>query len=130
MASKIVLVHRCKHAETDDGSPLDCSCKMKVSLSQARRKVSDGSANWKKALMGATDYHQIILCGRQPRIPRASTIARSHIERAFVHMKSFEQSRIESYGEASQRALIELGAVARDRVLIASGKTTSKEGAL
>lgn len=130
MASKVVLVHRCKHAEMDDGSPLDCSCRMRVSLTQARRKIDDGSAVWKKAPMGATDYRQIVLCGRQPRVPRAPTIAKRHIERAFVYMKSFEQDRIESYGAANQRALIELGAVARARVLIPSVKTNSKDGVL
>jgi len=130
MASKVVLVHRCKHADMDDGSPLNCSCKMKVSLTQARRKIEDGSAVWKKALLGASDYRQIILCGRQPMAPRAATITKSHIEKAFIYQKSFEQDRIESYGEASQRVLIELGAVARTSVLIPAGKTISKEGVL
>jgi hypothetical protein len=130
MASKIVLVHRCKHAEMDDGSPLNCSCKMRVSRTQANRKIDEGSAVWKKAPLGAPDYSQVILCGRQPRVPRAPTIAKSHIERAFIHEESFEQARIECYGEANQLALIELGAVARIRVGIPSGMTNSKEGVL
>jgi hypothetical protein len=108
MANKVVLVHRCKHADMDDGSPLQCSCKMRVSRTQANRKIDDGSAVWKKAPLGALDYDQIILWGRQPRVPRAPTIAKSHIERAFIYKKGFEQDRIESYGEATQRALIEL----------------------
>jgi len=139
MAAKKVLVHRCKHSDLDDGSPLNCSCKMKISLTQAKRRVADGLAAWKKAPLGAVCvcnkggecelHRQVLLYGRQPKVPGASTIVKSHIEKAFVCDNRFARERIEEYGEANQKVLVELGAVARTAVFL-SGKTTSKEGVL
>jgi len=83
-------------------------------------KFKEGDAVWKKAPLGAIDYHQIILTRRRKENPRASTIAKKHIERAFVRGIEAERRRIEVYGEMDQVALVALGATPG----AASGGTT------
>jgi len=112
-AKRPVHVHHCIHADLDVGEPLDCRCRKHISLKAAESKVEKGEAIWKVAPFGVINHHQVILTGRRKNGPRASTIGKTHIERAFVRDVEAERCRIEAYGEMNQQALVALGATPR-----------------
>jgi hypothetical protein len=87
MASKVVLVHRCEHAEMDDGGSLDCSYKMKISLTQARGKIGEGSAVWKKAPIGRRLTSVYVCTGLYNRRPRRAHV--SHINEPYQSLQNY-----------------------------------------
>ena len=107
-AKRPVHVHHCIHADSDVGQVLDCSCQKHISLEAAKSKVGKCEAAWKVTPLGTNDFDQIILTGRRKNIPRATTIGKTHIGRAFIREVEAERCRIEVYGEMNQQALITL----------------------
>jgi len=68
-----------------------------------------------------TDFRQIVMLRKQTKVPRAPTIEKAHIERAFVcgggdpGAAIAERERIEAYGALNEAAWIGMGAAMRRR---------------
>jgi hypothetical protein len=117
MAIKSVVIHTCIHADMYTGQPLKCSCARHTTRKHADEIVASGAAVFKRDTLGAVDYLQILLTGRRPKVPRAATIEKVHIVRAYVQGKESDQERIELYDEMTQESFVELGAKERKRVV-------------
>jgi hypothetical protein len=102
---KTVRVHTCFSPEEE--MPLVCACRRDIMRHQADRWVSTGMAVW--ISIGKRHFRDKIcmLDGSSQRTPRAATIDKAHIERAYASDHGLEeQARIEAYGEMSQQVLL------------------------
>jgi hypothetical protein len=113
MSFKPVLAHKCSLAFLAEGRPFRCTCKKRVTKTRAKELIASGLAVEIKGPDGKESTKQIVLM-RQLWTP-AATIARGHIEAAFVADRVAEKQRIEIYGESNQRVLAGLGAALLER---------------
>ncbi len=97
MSFKAVLVHRCSSSSLNEGKFFECTCQHRVTRARARKLVSDGHADWMRRQDDSENLNQIILIPRH-WVP-AATIAKGHIERAYIENRAPERERIEVYGE-------------------------------
>jgi hypothetical protein len=100
--------HDCRRPEQDDGAAFDCACAHTVLPGEARRLVRDGHAYWKKYLRPdgrvINDKSAIVL-RRRKTPPRARTIDKRDIERAYVDKDFGAEKRIKTYGELSAKVI-------------------------
>lgn len=105
---KVVTVHTCFSVELGEELPSMCACRRKITLHQAKRWVSTGLAEW--ISVGKRTFHDKVCMvnGSAQRTPRAATIDRTHIQRAFVDGNLEEIARIQTYGEINKEELAKL----------------------
>src|SRR5271154_5672664 len=88
---KTVAVHTCFSVELAEALPSLCACRRKITLHQAKRWVRTGLAEW--ISVGKRTYHDKIcmINGSAQRTPRAATIDKAHIERAYTSDHGLEE---------------------------------------
>jgi hypothetical protein len=103
---KTVHVHTC--IEFGEELPTICACRRWITLYQAKRWVRTGLADW--ISIGKRTFHDkvYIFNKSSQRTPRAATIDKAHIERAYVAGNLQEQVRIKEYGLINQQELAKL----------------------
>ena len=97
-----VLTHTCYSIERGDLKPKVCACRKRVSRLKAKLMVIDGLAEYVLMYDKQNIYHspnEICIIERKKSTPRAATIERAHIERAYLDGDLQEQERIKVYGE-------------------------------
>lgn len=109
---KGIRVHTCYNADLVEKPPDKCSCRKFVTRAVAEEFIGEGLATY---LTGYdrpklyTDLKQICMIGRRKRTPRASTIERPHLERAYLFGGDQEERlRIEEYGALTKATWDEL----------------------
>jgi hypothetical protein len=105
---KVVSVHTCFSVDLGEELPSLCACRRKITLHQAKRWVQTGLAEW--ISVGKRTFHDKIcmINGSAQRTPRAATIDKAHIERAFVDGNLEEVVRIQTYGQINKEELAKL----------------------
>ncbi len=105
---KGVLVHTCYNADLVEAPPKDCSCRKFITREVAEALITSGLAVYVTRYDRPrlyTDMKQVCMIARHKRTPRASTIERPHIERAYLFGGNIEeQIRIKEYGLLTQIA--------------------------
>jgi hypothetical protein len=126
LAEKPVLVHCCFNPEIGQGLPMaGCTCKQRITFKARDAKIGAGMAQF-IVLPNSngrpwSDTRQIVMLRKQTKVPRAPTIEKAHIERAFVcgggdpAPAIAERERIEAYGALNELNWIGLGAESRCR---------------
>lgn len=105
VGKKTVRVHTCFSVEEE--MPLVCACYRKITRHQANRWVRTGLAVW--IVIGRKSFRDKIcmLDGSSQRTPRAATIDKAHIERAYASDHGLEdRERIEEYGRLTRQTLL------------------------
>lgn len=99
---KGIRVHTCYNADLVEKPPDTCSCRKFVTRVVAEGFIGEGLATY---LTGYdrpklyTDLKQICMIGRHKRTPRAATIEKAHMEKAYLFGGDQEERiRIEEYG--------------------------------
>ena len=109
---KGVRVHTCYNADLVERPPDKCSCRRFISRVSAEELITGGLATYVTGYDRPrlyTDMKQICMIARHKRTPRASTIERPHIERAYLFGGDVEeQTRIKEYGLLTQLTWNEL----------------------
>lgn len=104
---KTVRVHTCFSAE--DEMPSLCACRRMIFRHQADRWVRTGMAVWISIGKRAFRDKICMLDGSAQRTPRAATIDKAHIERAYASDHGLEERvRIEEYGQLNREVLLAL----------------------
>ncbi len=109
---KGVQVHTCYNADLVEAPPKDCSCRKFVTRDVAEALITSGLATYVTRYDRPrlyTDMKQICMIARHKRTPRAATIERSHMEKAYLFGGNIEErDRIKEYGLLTQIAWNEL----------------------
>lgn len=105
---KTVRVHTCFSIQLGEELPTVCACNRTITLHQAQRWVRTGLSDW--ISVGKRTFHDklCMINGSARRTPRAATIDKAHIERAYVDGSLEEQIRIKEYGLINQEELAKL----------------------
>jgi hypothetical protein len=106
---KTVSVHTCFSLDLGEELPSLCACRRKITLFQAKRWVRTGLSEW--IAVGKRTFHDKIcmINGSAQRTPRAATIDKAHIERAYTSDHGLEDRvRIETYGQINKEELAKL----------------------
>ena len=109
---KGVLVHTCYNADLVERPPDKCSCRKFITRAVAEELITGGLATYVTGYDRPrlyTNLKQICMIARHKRTPRASTIERPHLERAYLFGGNVEERvRIETYGELTKATWEEL----------------------
>jgi hypothetical protein len=101
----LIKVHSCYSIELGDPLPAVCACNRWIHKHVADRWLEVGLAS-RVTINGRVVKDQICIVGGSAlRTPRAATIDRAHIFRAFVDRDIEEIARIEAYGETNKEFL-------------------------
>jgi hypothetical protein len=91
-----------------------CSCSYRVSFADRDDKLERGEAYVLICKNGlghsVPEWREIVLVGKNDRLPVAATISEQHITRAYVDDEEYDRERIAHYGSMTQGAFFALGA--------------------
>ncbi|SRR6266568_102798 len=100
-----VLVHTCYSIEAGDPKPTICACRKFVSSAVSKKLLAEGLAEYVLKYDRKVPYHsgtEVCLVNRKKSTPRAATIEKAHILRAYVAGDLEEQERINEYGRMAK----------------------------
>lgn len=79
---RTILLHSCYNIELGERLPQKCRCRKLISKEDASALVKTGRAEWVVGMDGIPTW-DVCLVGRGNKTPRAATIEKAHMQRAF-----------------------------------------------